>query len=116
MRTPFREIFAQIIWRIMHKEVTVFKPKESISMSKKIRFHPKLTWGEKVFLAELLSINPGEGLRLQPLRLGKVFGVSHVTIGNWVKKLVDNGLAEIQTSDYFSGETYIKAKTDQNKS
>lgn len=76
--------------------VDIFQPE--IKLHKNIRFHPDLTFGEKMFLAEIQSIISNNESKKFPFtlrKLSEMFGVSHQTIKNWIKKLVNMGFLEI---------------------
>jgi len=73
-----------------------FTPEKTILFTEKVRFHPELTFGEKVFLAEVQSMtSQGKYLSFSSRKLGKIFNVSNQTIINWVRKLNKMGLLEI---------------------
>ena len=81
----------------MSKIVAQYKPEKTILFPKEIRFHPELTFGEKVFLAEINSMTKDKGrYPFSCNQLSKLFGVSHQTIANWVKKLVKMGFVDIE--------------------
>jgi hypothetical protein len=74
----------------------IFQPE--IRLDKNIRFHPDLTFGEKIFLAEIQSIishNESKKFHYTLRKLSEMFGVSHQTAKNWIKKLVNLGFLEI---------------------
>lgn len=76
--------------------VELFQPE--IKLHKTIRFHPDLTFGEKMFLAEVQSIISNNESKKFPFtlrKLSEMFGVSHQTIKNWIKKLVNLGFLEV---------------------
>jgi len=80
----------------MSKSKTSYNPSEAILFKKEVRFHPNLTFGERVFLAEVQSLTKdGQKYPFSCKNLGEVFGVSHQTISNWVKKLVRMGLVDV---------------------
>lgn len=66
-----------------------------IPIHKNIRFHPKLNFGEKMFYAEIDSISREKHCPFSSRKMSEIFGVSHQTILNWVKKLIDLDLIEI---------------------
>ena len=72
-----------------------YEPQSSIELHKNIRFHPELTYGEKMFYAEIQAISKTNKCPMSSRKLSKLFGVSHQTILNWVKKLVDLNLIEV---------------------
>ena len=88
-----------------------FKPETTIPLHKSIRFHPDLTFGEMIFFSEIQSKNT---CPFSAKNLGNYFGVSHQTILNWVKKLVNLGLLEVGI-DYKNEECrqFLKA-TNKN--
>ena len=62
-----------------------------------IRFHSGLSWGEKAFLAEIISMTKnGKYPSLSSRYLSTYFGVSHQTIINWIKKLTRMDLLEVE--------------------
>jgi DNA-binding MarR family transcriptional regulator len=71
-----------------------FEPKKRVTIHKDVRFHPDLTFGEKMFLAEVCSMNK-KTCPFSSTLLKDEFKVSHQTIINWVKKLVRMGYLEI---------------------
>lgn len=94
--------------------IDIFQPE--IKISKIIRFHPNLTCGEKIFLAELQSIISNSESKKFPFtlrKLSKMFGVSHQTIKNWIAKLVDLGFLETGI-DYGNIEEHRNFLKDPN--
>jgi hypothetical protein len=88
-----------------------YKPETEIYVHKDIRFHPDLTFGEKMFYAEINSMSKNKPCPFSSRKLSEFFGVSHQTILNWVKKLVDLDLLEVGM-DYKKQECrqFIKTK------
>lgn len=77
---------------------TMYHPETNILLHKDIRFHPQLTFGEKMFLAEIQSLINQSDKKKFPFSsrtLSEFFGVSHQTILNWIRKLVDMELLEV---------------------
>lgn len=72
-----------------------YQPETYIQFHKDIRFHPELNFGEKLFYAEIESMSKTSHFPFSSRKMSKFFGVSHQTILNWVKKLVELGLIEI---------------------
>lgn len=75
-----------------------YQPEINISFHKNIRFHPDLTFGEKMFYAEIQSLSKNEKkgrFHFSSRALSDFFGVSHQTILNWIKKLVKLELLEV---------------------
>jgi predicted AAA+ superfamily ATPase len=72
-----------------------YRPEESILFRDSVRFNKDLSWGEKVFLAEMQSITKKGKCQFSSREMKNLFGVSHQTILNWVKKLVTLGLIEV---------------------
>ena len=73
-------------------------PETTILLHKDIRFHSDLTFGEKMFLAEIQSLtekSEGKVFHYSSRSLSALFGVSHQTILNWIRKLTDLGLLEV---------------------
>lgn len=91
--------------------LALYQPEPTISMDFEVRFHPDLTWGEKVFLAEIQSMcSRGRCLYFQS-KLAEMFGVSSVCIHTWIKKLCILGYIEIGTCEDDPGcKLYIKLK------
>jgi len=86
-----------------------FVPEKTILFDESIRFHPELTFGEKVFLAEIQSLTAdGKSVNFSSRRLAEIFNVSHQTIVNWVKRLNTLGLIKVDL-DFDSPYTYKKA-------
>jgi Mn-dependent DtxR family transcriptional regulator len=80
-----------------------YKVEETILFPRNIRFHSDLTFGEKIFLAEIQSMSSrGNYPKLCSSSLSKLFGVSHQTIINWVKKLTNMGLIEADSSNPYN--------------
>lgn len=76
--------------------IDIFQPE--IKLHRNIRFHPDLTFGEKMFLAEIQSLifnSESKRLPYTLRKLSEMFGVSHQTIKNWIKKLVHLGFIEV---------------------
>ncbi len=98
----------------MSQALKEYQPEVTILMHKDIRFHPDLTFGEKMFFAEMLSMtkkNKKGNCPFSSRKLSEFFGVSHQTILNWVKKLIDLELLEVGI-DYRNKECkqFIKIK------
>ena len=75
-----------------------YKPETNIMLHKDIRFHPKLTSGEKMFYAEIMSLSDQNINKTCPYscrKLSEFFNVSHQTILNWIRKLVEVDLLEV---------------------
>ena len=73
-----------------------YVPEKTILFDESIRFHPELTFGEKVFLAEIQSITAdGKSVNFSSRRLAEIFGVYHQTIVNWVRRLSHMGLIKV---------------------
>jgi len=79
----------------MSKTLEVFSPDRIITMHKNIRFHPELTFGEKLFISEIYCIGEKGKINFSYRRLSKIFNVSHQTIINWIKKLKDLDMIEV---------------------
>jgi DNA-binding MarR family transcriptional regulator len=99
---------------VQNTAIGLFEPENNIIFHKDLRFHPELTFGEKMFLAEIQSItSKRETKRLNySLRdLSELFGVSHQTIKNWIRKLVKLELLEIGIDfEDTSRRQYLKTK------
>lgn len=85
-----------------------------ILLSKDIRFHPDLTSGEKMFYSEIKAINEKGNCPFSSRKLSEFFGVSHQTILNWVKKLVELDLLEVGV-DYKNPKCRQFLKTKNKK-
>ncbi|MDD3471518.1 MAG: helix-turn-helix domain-containing protein [Syntrophaceae bacterium] len=79
----------------MSQVLQEYQPETYIQFHKDIRFHPDLNFGEKLFYAEIESMSKHSNCPFSSRKMSKFFGVSHQTILNWVKKLVETGLLEI---------------------
>ena len=92
----------------MSQVLQKYKIQTNIHLHKNIRFRTDLTYGEKMFFAE---VNSMPKCPFSARKLGEFFGVSHQTILNWVKKLVDLDLLEVGI-DYKCKECrqFLKAK------
>ena len=88
-----------------------YDPETEIHIHRTIRFHPELSFGEKLFYAEIDSMSKNKQCRFSSRKMSDFFGVSHQTILNWVKKLIDLDLIEIGV-DYKDPECrqFIKTK------
>jgi len=73
-----------------------FSPETEINIHKNIRFHPQLSHGEKLFYAEIDSMSRDKRCSFSARRMSQIFHVSHQTIINWVKKLIDLDMIEIR--------------------
>ena len=91
-----------------------YEPETEILLHKNIRFHSELTFGEKMFYAEIKSMTKGKNLPFSSRKLMQLFGVSHQTILNWTKKLSDLDLIEIGI-DYRNHECRQFIKIKKNK-
>jgi hypothetical protein len=91
-----------------------YQPEIEIHLHKKIRFHPDLSFGEMIFYAEIESMSKGKNLPYSSRRMSEIFGVSHQTILNWVKKLINLNLIEIGVDYKGDGcNRFIKIKKPQ---
>lgn len=80
------------------QELSQYNPEPYIPFQKEIRFHPKLSFGEKIFYAELSSMSKScedQRINFSSRKLCKIFGVSHQTALNWIKNLIDLDLLEV---------------------
>ena len=81
----------------MSHVLTNYKPAETISLTQHIRFHPDLTFGEKMFLAEMQSMSvQGNVPSFSSRSLSELFGVSHQTVLNWIRKLTSMNLLKLE--------------------
>lgn len=82
----------------MQNTVDLYQPETNIVFHKSIRFHPSLSFGEKMFYAEISSLakqNKNQRCPLSSRKLAELFGVSHQAICNWIRKLVELDLLEV---------------------
>lgn len=98
----------------MQNALDLYQPETNIQFHKDIRFHPSLTFGEKMFLAEITSLsqkNKKKNFPFSSRKLSEFFGVSHQTILNWIRKLVELELIEVGV-DYNNQEyrQFLKTK------
>lgn len=90
--------------------VQEYTPETEINIHKAIRFHPELSHGEKLFYAEIQSMSKDKHCPFSSRKMSEIFGVSHQTILNWVKKLLDLDLVEIGV-DYKDPDCHQFIKT-----
>jgi hypothetical protein len=82
-----------------------------ILFPKQIRFHADLTFGEKIFLAELVAMKQGcKECPYNTKHLAILFGVTHQTISNWVKNLMKLELLTIEVDASKDGKKFLVAK------
>jgi hypothetical protein len=82
----------------MSQALQEYKPETNILFHKDIRFHPDLTFGEKMFYAEIQSLSQQNEKKRCPYssrKLSEFFSVSHQTILTWIRKLVELELLEV---------------------
>lgn len=72
-----------------------YEPETAITLTKEVRFNSDLTFGERIFLAELQAMTKEGKQPFSVKKLSEMFQVSHITITNWVKKLVKLGYLDI---------------------
>lgn len=80
------------------QELSQYTPESYIPFQKEIRFHPKLSFGEKIFYAELSSMSlacEDQRINFSSRKLCKIFGISHQTVLNWIKNLIEQNLLEV---------------------
>ena len=82
--------------------------KEPIMFDPEIRFNPKLTAGEKIFLAELKNMSKEGSFPYSAKNLSGIFHVSRPTIISWVKKLGSMGLLEVYLDSNLKQHLRIK--------
>lgn len=91
--------------------VALYQPEPTIPLEYEIRFHPDLTWGEKVFLAEIKSMCTRGKCQYHQSNLAEMFNVSSVSIHTWIKKLCNLGYIEVgMDGDDPECRFYIKLK------
>lgn len=96
----------------MKKKEREFHPEESISISKEIRFNNELSFGERFFLAEMKSLSKkNKGLEFNITYLSQCFQVTRPTMMNWVTKMFNLGLMQVEF-DYLNKnkKTILKIK------
>lgn len=82
----------------MSHSLQEYNPETNIMFHKDIRFHKDLTFGEKMFYAEIQSLikkNKNGNCPFSSRSLSDLFGVSHQTILNWIRKLTELQLLEV---------------------
>lgn len=98
----------------MQNTAELYQIEQEISFPKEIRYHSELSFGEKVFLAEVRSLcqkNKKHRCPISSRKMAELFGVSHQSVINWIKKLVDLDLVEVGVdyNDKFN-RNFIKSK------
>lgn len=94
----------------MYTELEKYKPEENIVIHKDIRFNPDLTFGEKMFYAEIDALSKKGHCPFSSRLLSEFFGVSHQTILNWVKNLIRMNLVEVGIDYNYECRQFIKSK------
>lgn len=79
----------------MSKAIISYTPSEVVTLDIGTRFHPELSWGQKVFLAEIEEQSKAGRFYYHKPSLAQFFGVASVTIYEWVKDLTSRGLIEV---------------------
>lgn len=82
----------------MLHSVQEYEPETNIAIHKSIRFNHDLTFGERMFFAEVESISKNNEKGICPFssrKFSQLFGVSHQAILNWIRKLSEMGLIEV---------------------
>lgn len=77
------------------KMISLYTPSPSIPLDMDVRFHPELTWGEKLFLAEIKSMCNKGTCYYHQSKLAELFNVSKMSISHWIKKLSQMGYIQI---------------------
>lgn len=98
----------------MHSTISIC-PETTILFHKDIRFHTGLTFGEKIFFAEIQSLTEKSKTGTFPFssrKLSEFFGVSHQTILNWIRKLEKLNMLEVGV-DYNNPDCRQFLKTKQ---
>lgn len=72
-----------------------YQPEKAIIFTDTVRFNKDLSWGERVFPAEMQAITKNGKCPFSSREMKEIFGVSHQTILNWVKRLSALGLIEV---------------------
>ena len=73
----------------------LYHPEPSIPLDYDIRFNPDLTWGEKVFYAEIKSMCAKGKCYYHQSSLAEMFNVAPVSIHTWIKKLCTLGFIDV---------------------
>lgn len=94
----------------MTVEMNSYIPQQTIVFDRQIRFHPELSFGEKVFLAEIQAMtSTGDTLYFSSRSMAKLFNVSHQTILNWVDHLVKHNFIKVKY-DCHEKRFFLKSK------
>lgn len=98
------------------KKISPIEPKQTITIDRSIRFNDNLTFGEKLFLAEIQSLCSEGPCQYHRSELSNIFGVSEPSIYNWMKKLCSLGYVEIFKGDRDPiGKWFMRLKKVQEK-
>jgi hypothetical protein len=89
-----------------------YKPEITINFHRKIRFHSKLSHGERMFYIEMSAMTKNALCPYAPKKLAPLFKVCHQTIINYVKNLIKLELLEfVINSEDSNGKKFLKVKT-----
>lgn len=82
---------------VFQKSNLKYIPENNISIPSSIRFNPDLNHGEKLFLAEVKSMQKKGGeIPYSSRKLSELFCASHQTVLNWTKHLCALKMIEIR--------------------
>jgi hypothetical protein len=98
MQLPVLSVFTPNAGVAMSTHITDYQPDDEIVFPKHLRFHPTLSFGEKMFYAEIQSLQKKSKKKTCEYcsrKLSRLFGVSHPTILKWIRNLTQLKLIEI---------------------
>jgi hypothetical protein len=87
---------------------------EEIPFPKDIRFNKNLTFGERIFLAEIHSMTVNGVCPFSSSKFTRLFQVTYPTLKSWIKKLVKLNLIEIGI-DYDNPDSNQQLKIKNEK-
>lgn len=88
-----------------------YKPETNINFHKNIRFHPKLSHGERMFYIEMCAMTKKAICPYCPRKLAPLFKVCHQTIINYIKNLIQLNLLEfVIDAEDSKGRKFLKAR------
>lgn len=96
------------------KKMIYKRPCPVIPFPTNIRFNKKLTFGERIFLAEML-IMAREPIPLCRKSLGTRFGVCQITIRNWIEHLTKLRMLEVKTESINDEHSEFIVATSQSQ-
>ena len=102
----------------MPQSAISYTPETTICIHRDIRFHPGLTYAQKLFYAEIASLCNKDNenkFYYTSRKLMSLFGVSHQTILNWIRSLSNNNLLEVGVDYTNKTNQYLKIKNNNKK-